>query len=172
VGVADRATIRLQDYRDVAGQFDRIISIEMLEAAGEAYWPVYFDTLRARLAPGGTAVLQVITIEEHRFATYRSRPDFIQRHVFPGGMLPTIGIIKQRLEAAGLALRSLDLFGDSYERTLAEWRRRYLHANPAPGIGAKDKERFRRMWDYYLAYCEVGFRTGALNVGPYQIGHK
>jgi cyclopropane-fatty-acyl-phospholipid synthase len=171
-GIADRAAIKLQDYRDVTGQFDRIVSIEMLEAAGEAYWPVYFAALRARLAPGGTAVLQVITIEEHRFASYRRRPDFIQRHVFPGGMLPTIGIIKQQLEAAGLALRSLELFGDGYARTLAEWRRRYLHANPSPRLAATDKERFRRMWDYYLAYCEVGFRTGALNVGLYQIGHQ
>jgi cyclopropane-fatty-acyl-phospholipid synthase len=87
-------------------------------------------------------------------------------------MLPTIGIIKQQLEAAGLALRSLELFGDGYARTLAEWRRRYLHANPSPRLAAEDKERFRRMWDYYLAYCEVGFRTGALNVGLYQIGHQ
>jgi cyclopropane-fatty-acyl-phospholipid synthase len=171
-GVAERATIKLQDYRGVTGQFDRIVSIEMLEAAGEAYWPVYFGTLRARLAPGGTIVLQVITIEEARFAIYRRQPDFIQRHVFPGGMLPTIAIIKQQIEDAGLALHSLDLFGESYERTLAEWRRRYLHADPVPGIWAKHKDRFRRMWDYYLAYCEVGFRTGALNVGLYQICHK
>lgn len=168
--LADKGTILLQDYRDVTGTFDAIVSIEMLEAAGEAYWPLYFEQLRARLKPGGVAVLQVITIDEARFATYRRRPDFIQRYIFPGGMLPTVSIIREQLAAAKLSLQSLELFGQSYALTLGEWRKRFLQAKPAHGTVWASAE-FRRMWDYYLAYCEVGFQSGALDVGLYRIGH-
>ena len=160
--------IRLQDYRDVRGTFDRIVSIEMLEAVGEAYWPTYFANLRDRLRPGGVGVLQVITIDEDRFDDYRRRPDFIQKYIFPGGMLPTVEIVARETAKAGLKLVVNEFFGDSYARTLEEWRRRFLKSWPAiEALGFDD--RFRRTWEYYLAYCQAGFESGAINVGLYKV---
>src|SRR5580700_6016634 len=167
-GLAGQATARLQDYRQSSGSYDRVVSIEMLEAVGEAFWPRYFDTLRARLTPGGIAVLQVITIDDARFEGYRRAPDFIQRYIFPGGMLPPPGALRRCIADAGLALQHVETFGDSYAQTLAVWRRRFLDAWPQ--IAAMGfSERFRRMWDYYLCYCEGGFRAGAVDVGLWQI---
>ncbi len=160
------ADLRLQDYRDVEGIFDRVVSIEMMEAVGEAYWPTYFTTLRDRLKPGGLAVVQAITIAEDKFEGYRRCTDFIQHYIFPGGMLPTITEIKRQAEMAGLRLRSTETFGGSYARTLAEWRKRFHAAWPEIASLGFDT-RFRRMWDYYLAYCEGGFRAGTINVGLY-----
>lgn len=167
-GLAARADLRLQDYRDVRGQFDRIVSIEMFEAVGERYWPVYFKTLRDRLKAGGTCVLQVITIAEQRFSAYRDNPDFIQRHIFPGGMLPTKTIMREQAEQAGLAVTAEEAFGQSYAVTLQEWRRRFLAAWPRIESMGFDA-RFRRMWEYYLAYCESGFRCGTVDVSLIQL---
>jgi cyclopropane-fatty-acyl-phospholipid synthase len=158
--------LRLQDYRDVGGMFDRIVSIEMMEAVGEAYWPSYFRTLRERLKPGGLAVVQAITIAEDKFDGYRRCTDFIQQYIFPGGMLPTILEIGRQTEKSGLKLRSMETFGASYARTLQEWRKRFHTAWPDLQRLGFD-ERFRRMWDYYLAYCEGGFRAGTIDVGLY-----
>jgi cyclopropane-fatty-acyl-phospholipid synthase len=157
---------RLQDYRDVGGQFDRIVSIEMLEAVGERYWPDYFDVLRARLRPGGKAVLQVITIDESRFEVYRTGADFIQRYVFPGGMLPTKEILARQAEFAGLEFCAVETFGSSYAMTLAAWRDRFHAAWPEIGRLGFTPE-FRRLWEYYFSYCEAGFRTGTIDVGLY-----
>jgi len=167
-GLGAQADLRLQDYRDVEGQFDRIVSIEMLEAVGERYWPVYFDKLRASLKPGGTCVLQVITIDESRFADYRAYPDFIQAYIFPGGMLPTKRHVREAAKAAGLAVTAEEAFGLSYARTLADWRERFLAKTDdiaALGLDAK----FRRMWEYYLAYCEAGFLCGSVDVSLFQL---
>ena len=163
-----KCELRLQDYRDVRGTFDRIVSVEMLEAVGEAYWPVYFSALKDRLSPDGIVVLQAITIGEDRFQNYRRSADFIQRYIFPGGMLPTPKIMRQQIERAGLRLVSEEYFGGSYARTLADWRRSFNERWPAiRRLGFDD--RFRRMWDYYLAYCQAGFEAGTLNVGLYKI---
>jgi cyclopropane-fatty-acyl-phospholipid synthase len=163
-----RADLRLLDYRDVPGKFDRIVSIEMIEAVGESYWPNYFGKLRSCLVSGGTAVLQAITIDEQRFAAYRKTPDFIQRYIFPGGVLPTREIIAQEASRAGLKLVHHESFGDSYVKTLREWRLRFLHAWPQiETLGFS--ERFRRTWEYYLAYCEVGFRLGTIDVGFFKL---
>lgn len=162
------ADLRLQDYRDCEGQFDRVVSIEMVEAVGEKYWRQYFDVLRERLVPGGRAVIQAITIDPGRFDRYRSNPDFIQRYVFPGGMLPTADIIRREVAAAGLVLGHVEQFGASYARTLADWRTRFhaaWHEIEPLGFDL----RFRRMWDYYLAYCEGGFRAGSIDVGLFSI---
>jgi cyclopropane-fatty-acyl-phospholipid synthase len=166
--LAARASLRLQDYRDVSEQFDRIVSIEMLEAVGEAYWPTFFNKLRTSLRPDGIAVLQVITIDKQRFETYRKTPDFIQKYIFPGGMLPTIGIMETEFARAGLKLIKTELFGDSYVQTLAEWRHRFQIAWPSIKVLGFD-EKFKRMWEYYLSYCEAGFATGALQVGFYKV---
>jgi cyclopropane-fatty-acyl-phospholipid synthase len=162
------AEMRLQDYRDVTGTFDHIVSIEMLEAVGAAYWPDFFARLQSSLAPGGRAVLQVISIAEDRFATYLRRPDFIQRYIFPGGMLPTVEIMHRELDRAGLRLESLERFGQSYAATLAEWHRRFEAAwDTLRSQGFDDA--FYRKWKYYLQYCEGGFRAGAIDVGLYTI---
>ena len=170
-GLAGRAEIRLQDYRDVAGTFDRIASIEMIEAVGEKHWPTYFARLRSLLRPGGIAVLQAITIADHRFESYRRCPDFIQRYIFPGGMLPSPSVMRQAAARAGLAFVEGPRFAQSYARTLALWQERFQSAWPriaAPGFD----RRFKRMWEYYLAYCEAGFRSGNLDVGHYRLERR
>jgi cyclopropane-fatty-acyl-phospholipid synthase len=163
-----RADVRLLDYRDIEGQFDRVISIEMLEAVGEAMWPCYFAKIRSCLRPGGVAVVQSISIEGQRFAAYRRQPDFIQRYIFPGGMLPTARAIACEAFAAGLTLESTELFGASYARTLAEWQHRFHAAWPLIQSYGFDAP-FRRMWDYYLAYCRAGFELGSVDVGFYRL---
>jgi cyclopropane-fatty-acyl-phospholipid synthase len=168
---SDRCRFELRDYRNITGRFDRIVSIEMLEAVGERYWPTYFGKLRELLAPHGKAVLQVITIDETRFEGYRRTTDFIQRHVFPGGMLPTKSAIAREAEAAGLEVVGMETFGDSYARTLAEWRSRFLRAwSEAQPLGVD--LRLRRLWDYYLCYCIAGFRAVWIDVGLYTLRHK
>jgi cyclopropane-fatty-acyl-phospholipid synthase len=165
-GLADRVDLRLQDYREEQGRYDRIVSIEMLEAVGEAYWPVYFERLKAALKPGGRIVLQAITIREDRFESYKRSPDFIQRYIFPGGMLPTRPILAEQAGRAGLRILSSETFGPGYADTLAEWRRRFDAAWPEIAALGFDAG-FRRLWDYYLSYCEAGFRTGTIDVGLY-----
>jgi len=163
-----RAEVRLQDYREVAGTFDRIVSIEMVEAVGEANWPTCFRTLANRLKPGGVAVLQAITIAGDRFAAYRRRADFIQRHIFPGGMLPTPHIIAGQATAAGLTLTDQEMFGRSYARTLDAWAERFASARPEVarlGFG----ERFLGLWEFYLGYCSGGFDAGSIDVGVYRL---
>jgi len=164
------ADLRLQDYRDVKGTFDRIVSIEMFEAVGQAYWPDYFSALRERLARSGVAVLQIITIAEDRFRNYQSEVDFIQRYIFPGGMLPSPSILRKEIEGAGLTLSGVDTFGQSYARTLAHWQQRFQAAWPKIERLGFDM-RFKRMWEYYLSYCEAGFRAGAIDVGLYRVTH-
>lgn len=162
-GLQDRIDLRLQDYRDVGGEYDRIASVEMFEAVGEARWPTYFRTLRDRLRPGGRAALQVITIDEGSFQGYRDNVDFIQRYIFPGGMLPSPTRLAEEIAGAGLIQRDTDFFGADYARTLAHWERRVLDARvsiSALGFGG----RFLRMWLYYLAYCQAGFRTGRIDL--------
>lgn len=161
-----RADIRLEDYRDIEGVFDRIVSVEMIEAVGEKYWQSYFDVLNARLGDGGHAVIQAITISDDRFDRYRRNPDFIQRHIFPGGMLPTVSIMHGHARAAGFELVQAETFGASYAQTLADWRTRFMAARHDIEALGFDR-RFIRMWDYYLAYCEGGFRAGTIDVGLY-----
>jgi cyclopropane-fatty-acyl-phospholipid synthase len=160
--------LRLQDYRDVEGRFDRIVSIEMVEAVGREYLPKYFDVVRQRLRPGGLCVLQAITIAEERFADYCRRPDFIQRYIFPGGFLPSKTLLRETLERAGLRLAAAETFGESYALTLRDWRRRFIAAWPEiEKLGFPPS--FRRLWEYYLSYCEAGFRSGAIDVGLYSV---
>jgi cyclopropane-fatty-acyl-phospholipid synthase len=162
-GLAEKAEIRLIDYRDVQGKFDSVASIEMFEAVGEEYWPTYFGKIREVLSPGGRAGLQIITIRDELFARYRSHTDFIQRYVFPGGMLPSEARLKQETAAAGLAWTGISRFGQNYADTLVEWARRFEGAWDEIRSQGFD-ERFRRLWRFYLSYCEAGFRTERTNV--------
>ncbi|QUD90654.1 class I SAM-dependent methyltransferase [Phenylobacterium montanum] len=162
-GLAERAEIRLVDYRDVEGRFDRVASIEMFEAVGERYWPAYFQKLHDVLEPGGLAGLQIITIRDELFDDYRSRADFIQKYVFPGGMLGCEARLREVAERANLAWGEVARFGQDYGLTLAEWRHRFHDAwDEIKGLGFD--ERFRRLWSFYLSYCEAGFKTGRTDV--------
>ena len=162
-GLNDRVDFRFQDYRDEKGVYDRIASIEMFEAVGEKYWPTYFQTLRERLKSGGAAGLQVITIQDNLFDQYRSRPDFIQRYVFPGGMLPCPAVLDRISAKAGLKRVHERVFGRDYARTLALWRDRFWESWPSLEPMGFDS-RFKRLWEYYLHYCEAGFRAGNIDV--------
>lgn len=169
-GKSGQVDLRLQDYRDTDGKFDRIVSIEMFEAVGEAYWPSYFQTLKRCLKERGKAVLQIISIEEKRFEDYRRSTDFIQKYVFPGGFLPSDKALSAEIANAGLKLKEIEHFGKSYARTLAEWCNRFKAqwSTIAP-LGFD--QRFHRLWEYYLCYCEAGFEEGSINVGLYTVEH-
>lgn len=162
-GLSDKVEIRFQDYRDERGQYDRIASIEMIEAVGEQFWPQYFTQLRDRLAPGGFAGIQAITIQDKFFNAYRREVDFIQRYVFPGGMLPSPQVLKSLGETFGVPVIRERIFGEDYAKTLATWRDNFRAAWPNLMPLGFD-ERFRRLWEYYLAYCEAGFLSGNIDV--------
>jgi cyclopropane-fatty-acyl-phospholipid synthase len=162
-GLADKVEIKLQDYRDEAGKYDRITSIEMFEAVGEKYWPIFFGKVKDCLKAGGTAGMQIITINEAAFNLYRKRPDFIQRYVFPGGMLPTPALLKSLGAAHGLSHLRERVFPQDYARTLAEWRARFWSSwEKIVPLGFD--ERFKKLWEFYLHYCEAGFRAEYIDV--------
>ncbi len=162
-GLNERIKVELRDYRDETGIYDRIASIEMIEAVGESYWPPYFGQLSGRLKPGGRAGIQAITIDEALFAGYRRDIDFIRRHIFPGGMLPTLSGLRTLATKVNLNIIGERAFGPDYARTLAQWRDRFHAAWPQIARNGFD-EPFRRMWEYYLSYCEAGFTIGTINV--------
>jgi cyclopropane-fatty-acyl-phospholipid synthase len=162
-GLNEKVEIRLQDYRDERDHYDRIASIEMIEAVGEEFWPKYFSQLRDRLLPGGLAGIQAITIQDSMFQSYRREVDFIQRYVFPGGMLPSPQVLKNLGERFGVPVIRERIFGQDYAKTLATWRNNFRAAWPNLKPLGFD-ERFRRLWEYYLAYCEAGFLSGNIDV--------
>jgi cyclopropane-fatty-acyl-phospholipid synthase len=162
-GLGELARLELRDYRDVRGEFDAIVSIEMFEAVGERYWAGYFRTVRDRLRHGGRALVQTISIDEALFDRYRTGTDFIQQYIFPGGMLPSQEVFRDRASQQGLAVGDVLAFRHDYAETLRRWRARFnaritdLHA-----LGFD--ERFARLWNFYLAYCEAGFRAATIDV--------
>jgi cyclopropane-fatty-acyl-phospholipid synthase len=162
-GFAGLADFSLTDYRDIRGQYDHIVSIEMFEAVGERFWPGYFAQLERCLKPGGRAAIQTITIANERFGAYRRGTDFIQRHIFPGGMLPSPEVFARRAAGAGFQVTDRLGFGGDYARTLAHWHRNFDAAWSEIAAQGFD-QRFRRLWRFYLAYCEAGFRSGATDV--------
>jgi cyclopropane-fatty-acyl-phospholipid synthase len=170
-GLAAQTRFELKDYRDLAGRYPAIASVEMFEAVGEAWWPAWFATLARNLAPEGRAVVQTITIDESLFARYRKGTDFIQQFVFPGGMLPSIGAFTRQADQAGLTVTKVFCFGQDYALTLAHWRRSFEAAWPEIARLGFD-ERFRRLWRFYLAYCEAGFATGSSDVVQFSLEHR
>jgi cyclopropane-fatty-acyl-phospholipid synthase len=162
-GLEERVTLKLQDYRDETGTYDGVASIEMFEAVGEKYWPVYFETLRRCLKPGRQATLQIITIADHRWDIYRSSVDFVQKYIFPGGMLPSPSILRREIESAGLKVRKSIEFGESYSRTLRLWHETFERRWEKIAQQGFD-ERFRRMWNFYLASCAAAFHGGNCDV--------
>jgi len=165
-GLADGADLRLQDYRDVHGSFNAVASIEMVEAVGERWWPVYFRAVRDALLPGGRVCLQAITIADDRFARYRTQSDFIQQYIFPGGMLASPSRFLAEAQAAGLALERVATFGRDYAETLVRWLAEFDAHEPSVRALGFD-ERFVRCWRFYLAFCAAGFASGTTDVGQY-----
>lgn len=166
-GVADRTKIKLQDFRDETGSYDKIVSIEMIESIPADLWPALFDRIAAVLRPDGKVAMQAITIDETLFDSLLSRDDFISKHIFPGGALPSVEKVEALAEDRGLQVTSATPFASSYAETLRIWRDRFEEAWPSmTGLGLD--ERFRRTWRYYLAYCEAGFRTGRIDVHQFE----
>jgi cyclopropane-fatty-acyl-phospholipid synthase len=162
-GLSDRVEIKLQDYRDERGQYDGIASIEMFEAVGEKYWPTYFETLKACLKSGRNATLQIITVADRRWHSYRRGVDFIQKYIFPGGMLPSPQALRAEVERAGLTLRGSIEFGESYSQTLRRWHETFnARWDDVAKLGFDD--RFRRMWNMYLTSCASTFSSANCDV--------
>jgi cyclopropane-fatty-acyl-phospholipid synthase len=163
-GVGDRVELRLEDYRDLTGTYDKLVSIEMIEAIGAQYLQTYFGKLGTLLKPEGLALIQAITIEDHRYEQALNSVDFIKRHVFPGSFIPSIAaMLDAKARASDMALIQLEDFGLGYARTLDAWRQRFIAALPQVRAQGYD-ERFVRMWEFYLAYCEGGFRERSIGV--------
>ncbi len=163
-GLGERVRVLLKDYRELTGRYDKLVSIEMIEAVGADYLETYFATIGRLLNPGGRALIQAITIEDHRYAQALASVDFIKRCIFPGSFIPSIqAILTAKMRACDLSLIHLEDFGESYARTLQEWRKRFLEHLPRVRALGYD-ERFIRMWEYYLAYCEGGFRERSIGV--------
>ena len=164
------ANLQLKDYRDIGEQFDHVVSIEMFEAVGERWWPSYFKTIKKAMRPGGRAVIQSITIRDDIFGEYRKGTDFIQQHVFPGGMLPSRSAFRAAAAKQGLTVRSEYAFGHDYARTLAEWRVSFEEKWPEIAAQGFD-ETFHRLWRMYLCYCEAGFLAGTVDVVHFELDH-
>ena len=162
-GLQDLVTLKLQDYRDETGVYDGIASIEMFEAVGEKYWPSYFQTVHDRLKPGGQATLQIITVRDDRFEIYRKSVDFIQKYIFPGGMLPSPLVLSKQAQEAGLKVVKSIEFGESYSETLRRWHDTFNDKwDQVLAMGFDD--RFRRMWNFYLTSCAATFHYGNCDV--------
>ncbi len=168
-GVSDRVEIALRDYRDQTGEFDAVVSVEMIEAVGEKYWPTYFAAIDSLLAPGGKVAVQAILLEHHRFQATRNTYTWIHKYIFPGGLLPSTEAIEAVLgEHTSLRTSRIAPMGEHYAHTLRLWRENFLGNWPTVQELGFD-ETFRRMWEFYLAYCEAGFRTGYLDVAQITI---
>ena len=162
-GLSDKVNFKLQDYRDETGVYDGVASIEMFEAVGEKYWPVYFDKIKQCLKPGKQATLQIITIQDARWDVYRKSVDFIQKYIFPGGMLPSPSVLRQEIHRAGLSVQHSIEFGKSYSQTLRRWFE--VFNNKWDNISAMGfDDRFRRMWNFYLTSCAATFESGNCDV--------
>ena len=162
-GLSDQVEFKLQDYRDERGLYDGIASIEMFEAVGERYWPIYFETVRERLKPGKNATLQIITVADRRWELYKKGVDFIQKYIFPGGMLPSPTILREQVQQAGLAVVGSKEFGASYDITLRRWHETFNEKwDQIAEMGFDD--RFRRMWNFYLTSCASAFDSSTVDV--------
>ena len=172
LGRSDQADLRLQDYRDIAdGPYDAICSVEMVEAVGQAYWPTYFGAVSRLLKPGGKACIQSIVIQDGLFERYVKSTDFIQQYIFPGGCLPSAQAFRQQAQAQGLEVVNELSFGLDYAQTCRIWRERFL-ARKEQVLHLGFDERFVRIWEFYLAYCEAGFRTGDIHVMQFTLAKR
>ncbi|RVU29471.1 SAM-dependent methyltransferase [Neptunomonas marina] len=170
-GFEEQVNLSLTDYRDLDAKYDGVVSIEMFEAVGESHWDTYFAKLNQVLKPGANAVLQIITIDDERFHSYRKQADFIQRYVFPGGMLPSVAMLRKKADEHGFELTTQQMFGHDYAQTLREWAAKFEQHWPTIRQQGFD-DRFYRLWRYYLAYCEGGFDENSIDVGFFVLTPK
>lgn len=171
-GYSDAVTVLLQDYRETTGQFDAVVSVEMIEAVGEEYWETYFATIDGLLAPGGTVAIQAILMEHHRLLATRHSFGWIQKYIFPGGLIPSLQAIRDvTRDRTTLRVERVHAFGPDYAETLRRWRTTFTARWPEIHRHGFD-ETFRRMWEFYLAYCEAGFATGYLDVAQIRFTRK
>jgi cyclopropane-fatty-acyl-phospholipid synthase len=168
-GYSDTVDIRVQDYREVEGVHDAVVSVEMIEAVGEEYWETYFRTIDERLAPGGVAAVQAILMSHERLLATKHSYGWIQKHIFPGGLIPSLQAVSETTEGATrLRITGVEAFGADYAETLRRWRETFLARWPEVNALGFD-ETFRRKWEYYLAYCQAGFATGYLDVAQVRL---
>ena len=167
-GLADRIELKLCDYRHIDGQYDKIVSIEMLEAVGHAGLKTYFQACDRALRPGGRAVIQVITIPDHKYQAYRNSSDWIRKHIFPGGHLPSLGAMAKAMESTELIMTRLENYGLDYARTLDIWRQT-LFAQRQRIFELGYDERFLRKWEYYFAYCQAGFANKIIDLAQLEL---
>ena len=163
-GLGDKVTIEIKDFREVEGEFDAVVSIEMIESVDETNWAPLFHSIASTLGPDGRAVMQIITIDDSEWERYRSRADFIQQYIFPGGQIPAPKVLNRLEREAGLELLARETFGLDYARTLGSWRQRFVADWARISADNRLDERFFRMWDLYLSLCEAGFRMGRIDV--------
>ena len=171
-GLSERIDVRLQDYREVTGTFDSIVSVEMIEAVGEEYWKTYFAQLDSLLAPGGAVAIQAILMEHHRLLATKGSFGWIQKYIFPGGLIPSLQAIRDvNRDTTTLRVERVQSFGADYAETLRRWRETFNEEWPQIKTQGFD-ETFRRMWEFYLAYCEAGFATSYLDVAQIRLTRR
>ena len=170
-GLVDKVNIKMMDYRDVAKKYDVIVSIEMIEAVGEKYLNQYFNTIKKNLAPGGRAAIQSIIIKDELYNGYRTREDFIQKYIFPGGFLPSLKSLNKLSENSGLRIRNYEMYGNHYSSTLQKWRESFLNSWDLISRQGFDIS-FKKMWDFYFSYCDAGFKSKNINVVQFSLCNK
>ena len=170
-GLNNKVNVMFLDYRDLKDKYDKIASIEMIEAVGEKYLYQYFKKIKDSLSLGGLAALQGITIKDELYERYRNNEDFIQKYIFPGGFLPSLNYINTLTRENNLKLDKINSYSTDYAKTLSEWRKNFLNAwdNIAP-LGFDDY--FKRMWEFYLSYCEAGFKSKNIDLIQFSLSHR
>jgi len=170
-GLNNKVNVKFLDYRDLKEKYDHVASIEMIEAVGEKYMDQYFGTIKNVLNYGGTAAIQGIVIKDDLFERYRANEDFIQKYIFPGGFLPSIQFMENLIKKNDLKLEKINTYSDDYARTLATWRKNFLSAWEKISPLGFD-EYFKRMWEFYLSYCEGGFKSRNINLIQFSMSNR
>ena len=170
-GLNNKVNVMFLDYRDLKEKYDRIASIEMIEAVGEKYLNKYFETIKKSLNKNGSAAIQGITIRDELFERYRNSEDFIQKYIFPGGFLPSLSFMKSLIKKNNLSLLKVNSYSDDYAKTLAIWRENFLKVWSNIALLGFD-ETFKRMWEFYLSYCEAGFKSKNIDLIQFSMSNK
>ena len=169
--LTNKVNVKMMDYRDVANKYDIIVSIEMIEAVGEKYLNKYFEVIKKNLAPGGRGAIQAIIIKDELYKGYRTREDFIQKYIFPGGFLPSLQSLNQLSEKSGLKIENYKMYGNHYSNTLQKWRKSFLNSWDKISRQGFDVS-FKKMWDFYFSYCDAGFKSENINVVQFSLYNK
>ena len=169
--LSEKVNVKMMDYRDINKKYDIIISIEMIEAVGEKYLNAYFKAIKENLSPGGRGAIQAIVIKDELYERYRKKEDFIQKYIFPGGFLPSFKSLNKLTEQSGLKIDSYQLYGNHYSNTLQKWRNSFLNSWELISKQGFDNS-FKKMWDFYLSYCEAGFKSKNIDLIQFSLFNK